>query len=144
MIYNMRFGYGISRGRDTEGYNIVSLWVNGSKVASTCGGGYDMQGTVLGDWLGKTFQSQLLAYFRRRKKALDCWNRAENTWIRQPDNKRRNCGATGTLEKGKLVSVSLDGGTGKDCMERIAKDILGLKKEYCPEKDRALWVSNAI
>ena len=38
----LKFKYTTSRGRDSYGYNICSLWVDGEKKASTCGGGYDM------------------------------------------------------------------------------------------------------
>lgn len=41
-----------SRGRDTYGYNLVSLEdTSTGKKYRTCGGGYDMLGTVLGKWL---------------------------------------------------------------------------------------------
>jgi hypothetical protein len=49
-----------SKGRDTYGYNIVSL-VNAypKKRFSTCGGGYDMVGTVLADALSYYYQYEL-------------------------------------------------------------------------------------
>lgn len=39
-----------SRARDTYGYNVITLW-DGKDHFKACGGGYDMIGTVLGDWL---------------------------------------------------------------------------------------------
>lgn len=54
------FKWSVSRARDTAGYNICSLWVNGKKVSSYNGGGYDMQGTVLGDWVARAFRSDLI------------------------------------------------------------------------------------
>jgi hypothetical protein len=36
----LKFKYTTSKGRDSYGYNICSLWVDGEKVSSTCGGGY--------------------------------------------------------------------------------------------------------
>jgi hypothetical protein len=60
--YNLKFRWTTSRGRDTYGYNICSLLVNGEKVASCNGGGYDMQGTSLGDWVARKFKDQLLKF----------------------------------------------------------------------------------
>lgn len=57
--YKLRFTHGTSRARDTYGYNIVSLFVDGEKVASCNGGGYDMQGTVFGDWVASVFADKL-------------------------------------------------------------------------------------
>lgn len=53
------FKFSTSRGRDTYGWNIVSLYVDGVKVAHQCGGGYDMRGAALGDWIEKEFQAEL-------------------------------------------------------------------------------------
>ena len=60
--YNLKFKWTTSRGRDTYGYNICSLFVNGEKVAACNGGGYDMQGTSLGDWIARKFKDQLLKF----------------------------------------------------------------------------------
>lgn len=51
--------YGVSRGQDTYGYTLVSLYVDGKKVAKTGGGGYDMKGSVLGQWITNNFQDEL-------------------------------------------------------------------------------------
>ena len=55
----LKFKRTVSRGRDTYGYNIVSLYVDGNKVSSCNGGGYDMKGTALGDYITDTFQDKL-------------------------------------------------------------------------------------
>lgn len=39
----LKFKWTISRARETLGYNVVTLYVNGSKVARCNGGGYDMK-----------------------------------------------------------------------------------------------------
>jgi hypothetical protein len=57
----LEFKHTISRGRGTYGYNIVTLYADGVKVARCFGGGYDMQGTVLGDYIQERFQAELLA-----------------------------------------------------------------------------------
>ena len=58
---NAEFRWTVSRGRDTYGYNIVTLRINGDKVASYNGGGYDMEGSCLGDWLAQHAAKELLA-----------------------------------------------------------------------------------
>ena len=45
------FSYGVSRGRDTYGYNIVTLSSNAGKKFRAMGGGYDMHGQVLGEYV---------------------------------------------------------------------------------------------
>lgn len=59
MKYSLEFKWTVSRGRDTYGYNICSLYVNGKKAYSCNGGGYSMDGTCLGDWMEKEFQDEL-------------------------------------------------------------------------------------
>jgi hypothetical protein len=59
---------GTSRGRNTYGYTMVSLWERDTrewtgkyrKVASTCGGNYDLQATVFAEWLAKSFAERFL------------------------------------------------------------------------------------
>jgi len=58
----LKFKYTTSKGRDSYGYNICSLWVDGEKQASTCGGGYDMKGTALGNWIARKFEKELLKF----------------------------------------------------------------------------------
>ena len=43
--------YGVSRGRDTYGYHIVTLTAMGGKKFRCMGGGYDMHGQVLGEYV---------------------------------------------------------------------------------------------
>ena len=45
------FTYGVSRGRDTYGYNIVTLSSNAGKKFRAMGGGYDMHGQVMGEYV---------------------------------------------------------------------------------------------
>ena len=46
------FSYGVSRGRDTYGYNIVTLTSSAQGKKFRCmGGGYDMHGQVLGEYV---------------------------------------------------------------------------------------------
>ena len=58
--YNLKFKWTVSKAQDTYGYNICTLLVDGQKVARCNGGGYDMQGTCLGDWVASQFKDLLL------------------------------------------------------------------------------------
>lgn len=56
----LHFKWTISRGRDTYGYNICTLLVDGEKKGRCMGGGYDMQGTAFADWLQNEYQKELI------------------------------------------------------------------------------------
>lgn len=56
----LEFKWTVSRGRDTYGYNICTLYADGSRVARCNGGGYDMEGTVLGSFIARNFSDRLL------------------------------------------------------------------------------------
>lgn len=60
-LYRAQIKWTVSRGRNTYGYNICSLYVNGDKVTSCNGGGYDMIGTVLADYICKAYQGRFKA-----------------------------------------------------------------------------------
>lgn len=56
----LNLSWSTSRGRDTYGWNICRLEDSSTgKRYRTCGGGYDMVGTVLGEWLVDNFQVYL-------------------------------------------------------------------------------------
>ena len=57
---------GVSRGRDTYGYNIVTA-VSNVKSYRCMGGGYDMLGTVMGDWFEAEHQAELVALASSKK-----------------------------------------------------------------------------
>lgn len=57
----LKFKWGVSRGRDTYGYNICSLYVDSEKVSSCNGGGYDMKGTALGNWFVEAYKKELVS-----------------------------------------------------------------------------------
>lgn len=56
----LEFKWSTSRGRETYGYAICSLYAHGTRVASCNGGNYDMKGTSLGHWIAKAFRDRLL------------------------------------------------------------------------------------
>ena len=94
-----------SRARDTYGYNIVTLTdTNTGKKHRTTGCGYDMVGTVVGNWLTSVFQDEL--------KAADI---------------SKLYGAM-VLSDG---SIYIDGGCGDESVTSIAKAInVALTKKY--------------
>lgn len=65
--------WGTSRGRDTYGYTLCSLWVDGRRVARCNGGGYDMKGTVIGSFIAGAYADRL------RSLPLDAFP-AERHW----------------------------------------------------------------
>ena len=97
--------WGISRGRDTYGYNICSL-TGGKKTYRCNGGGYDMQGTVLADYLEAEHQDKLQELAK---------------------NKDANTKFYGmrTRDDGSVV---LDGACGRSSIEHIA-EAAGIKLE---------------
>lgn len=57
----LEFRWGTSRGVDTAGYTLCTLWVNGRRVARECGGGYDMKGAALGNFIARAYAYRLVA-----------------------------------------------------------------------------------
>ena len=51
--------WSVSKGRETYGYNICSLWYGNIKVATCNGGGYDMQSTSISNFINLYFQDRL-------------------------------------------------------------------------------------
>ena len=90
----LALSWSVSRGRDTEGYNICRLDDRATDKRYKCmGGGYDMVGTVVGDYLQEAFQKELLSIadqsaatcskadgYKSNDKALYgvCWHKDDN------------------------------------------------------------------
>lgn len=113
----LKIKHSISRGRDTYGYNIVTLW-DGNKRYATCGGGYDLLGTVFGEWLKCNYLERLKALKPYDEKySMDFYN--QHGYQPQQENYGLFC---------RNENLSLDGGCGLDCMISLARKI-GLKIE---------------
>lgn len=95
----------ISRARETEGYNVVTL-IDERKKFKAMGGGYDMVGTVFGQWLQHNYLEKL-----------------EKLPSAGPHGDKE--GFYGLFHIPNC-SVRLDGACGIDCMIKIAK-ALGLE-----------------
>lgn len=112
----LKFKWTISRGRDTYGYNICSLYVDDKKVASCSGGGYDMEGTVLGMWMEKEFYEELTTLTSNDYYGL--YN----------DN----------------LAIRLDGACGFNCMTRVL-DALGYKlKRIDSSKNQTIYILEEV
>ena len=100
----------VSRATNTYGYNICSLYQNKKKVTFCKGGGYDMKGTCLGDWLKINYEDRLKKLCSSDFYGLKFITVTNGKHISQ-----------------KLYSpgckVSLDGSCGWSSMESIAKAI---------------------
>lgn len=79
---HLKFRWTVSRRRDTYGYNICTLYVDGKKAARCNGGGYDMKGTCLGSWMARAYADRL--------RALRPAEMPEN-WDWQADRLSRYC-----------------------------------------------------
>lgn len=122
-INHLSISWSVSRGRDTYGYNICRLDSRQSGSRYKCmGGGYDMIGTVFGDWLECEYQSELVAHVASLPKIQ--YGSTKRMQISEEINPSYY-GLT-IREDG---SVSLDGGCGINCMVRIAEAI-GLEVQW--------------
>lgn len=108
------FRWTVSRGQNTYGYNICTLYVDGQKVSNCNGGGYDMQGTCLANWLELVALEQLKHIKSSTYYGLFFWN---------PKTKKRQ------KRYSKGCEVNLDGACGIESMQRIGVAI-GYKFQY--------------
>jgi len=102
--HTLEFVWTVSRGRDTYGYNICSLYVDGLKASSCNGGGYDMQGTCLGEWFEQVESSAL------KQLAKDRDSRSQESGHRE---------LYGLFYSAERDKVWLDGACGFSSIERI-------------------------
>jgi hypothetical protein len=119
----LNISWSTSRGQDTYGYNICRLDdVRTGKRYKTLGGGYDMIGTVLGDWIEDRFQDELRALVA--------------------DLPKQKYGGTSYMQISEEINpkfygltispdgkVCLDGACGSSSMQRIG-EALGLKFQW--------------
>lgn len=123
-INHLSLSWSISKGRETYGYNICRLDDRNNGERFKCmGGGYDMVGTVFGNWLEANYQDRLLAIKARASHVfpIDGAHYPANTpeslyGMRYHENDNR---------------ISLDGACGIDCMIRIAEEIgIDVQRDY--------------
>ena len=112
-LQTFTFKWTISRARDTYGYNICTLRdKRGNKLNSNCGGGYDMQGTALGDFINDHFSDEIKKLSSDDFYGLSHYNPNAKT------SKRR------FLKRATSnTRTYVDGGCGFDSMRRILEKI---------------------
>ncbi len=90
--------YTVSRGIDTYGYNICTLWdsVKNIRLGKCSGGGYCMKGVAFAEWMSKNFMPEISLLDPKEYYGIS------------------------KLDSGK---VYLEGASGIDCMYRILQGI---------------------
>ena len=118
--------WSISRGRDTYGYNICSLYVYGTKVTGCNGGGYDMIGTVIGDLVTALFKAEL----EELSKGADLSDRhhSDGREIKFVNRKYRgnyemDCYGLYTSDYDNNRKVGINGACGESSVEHILNAI---------------------
>ena len=135
------FKWTVSRGRDTYGYNVCTLYVDGDKISRCNGGGYDMEGTCLGDYIAVAFKDKLLK-LKLKEKLYGLtfhnpdWKPSDE--IVQNEKEGKDLGleryqafySASTFRPSKKHNIPLiDGACGKNSVEKIMATI-GLKLKY--------------
>lgn len=156
----LEFRWTISRGQDTYGYNICSLWVDGQKVTSCNGGGYDMQGKCFGDWIASAFEKELnqLSIPMNQRNGQDIQEyygltfhdpnfdpgkaKIDGQTIDQREKKNKSFGleryqsfykASSKVPTKRHTIPLIDGACGFSSVQKIA-EALGLTIQYVPTK----------
>ena len=135
-IKSLTVKWSISKAQDTYGYNICSVINDDTGERFKClGGGYDMLGTSLANFIEKEYQDQL---FWNADKAYTVYRK---TGLSDSNNNQGYYGMTHNVEQ---ETVSLDGACGINSIERIIKDVLGLTLERKYSRDRKGRVKDVI
>ena len=107
----LSLSWSVSRGQETYGYSMCRLDSDDSgKRYRTIGGGYDMVGTVLGDWLTAEHQDKLQALWQ-----------ANIQNVQQYGSHEQIGGIYGLFRNPKNGRVYVDGACGRSSVERIAQ-----------------------
>ena len=110
----LALSWGVSRGRETDGYTICRLDDQSTGKRYRCmGGGYDMVGTVFGEWLEDVHQDRLQAIS----------DRAHYDYTKPVDDRVSDSGLYGMVRHRDGKRVTLDGACGLESMQRIAREI---------------------
>jgi len=106
--FNLRWT--ISKARDTYNYDICSLWQNNKKITSCMGGGYDLAGTCLGNFLTLNYTSRLKKLYTPDFYGLTFINTHTDTKLKK-------------YKPGCDIEIILDGACGWSSMEEVARAI---------------------
>ena len=152
-MYNLKFKNTTSRGKDSYGYNICTLIVDGKKVSRCNGGGYDMQGTCFGNWLAYQFKDELLK-FKKEFYGLTFHNPTYKVSdeIVLKEQKGESLGLeryqdfykqSSKLPTEKHTIAQIDGACGFSCVENILNE-LGYSLNCVYYKDEIYTVQKTI
>jgi hypothetical protein len=129
MGHSVIIKYGTSRGAETYGYTTCSAWIDGKRLGSCSGGGYDLGGTALGEAVLKRWPKEIFALADR---AASVWDKDTNRSEHRRDAQYLY-GLSATIQGGKVVGVSIDGACGFDCVRTIIGEALGMKLRFVDE-----------
>lgn len=110
-IHRLNLSVVTSKARDTYGLPVVRLddSISGKRY-KTCGTGYDMVGTVLGEWFENQYQAELVKLVKANTDKLEVYSTTCPDW-------QKIRGLYGlTYRQGKAI---LDGGCGVESMLHI-------------------------
>lgn len=111
----LALSWSTSRAVDTYGYNIARLDDSTTGARYRCsGGGYDMVGTVFGEWFAKTHQDKLRALVAANAREFVDAGYVTRGYLRHPDKFYG-------LNVRPDGSVTLDGACGIESMIRIVE-----------------------
>jgi len=131
MGHSVIIKYGTSRGAETYGYTTCSAWIDGKRLGSCSGGGYDLGGTALGEAVIKRWPKEIFALADRAGSVYDKdTNRNEH---RSTIGTQYLYGLFATTQGGKVVKVHIDGGCGFNCVRDIIREALGMKLRFVDE-----------
>jgi hypothetical protein len=123
----LTLSWSVSRGQNTAGWNICRLDDKQTgKRYRTCGGGYDMTGTVIGEWLTDRYQDRLQAIGDR---ASSYYSKAGGYKTHRVPGSSMPFGDIdrayyyGMTRNDDTGRVGLDGACGVETMLRIAEAI---------------------
>jgi hypothetical protein len=117
-VTHLELSWTTSRGRETYGYNIVRLVdTSTGERFRAMGGGYDMTGTVFGEWLQTTYQDRLREIAGEAHQSV--MKNDEGPWGRTYNDH----GLYGMTLHKHDGSVHLDGACGLSSMQRIAERV---------------------
>ena len=121
-LVRLNLSWSVSRGRDTAGYNIAKLYNTTTRKAyRTCGGGYDMVGTVFGEFLNDQYPAALQSLFTHGADV--------DAGYRVPGYRKLPSLYGVTLSPKNIAHC--DGGCGIQSMLSIAEQIgLGVERTY--------------
>ena len=114
--HTLKITHGTSRARDTEGYPTVTVTDEHGRKAKCMGGGYDMFGTVLADWIGAVYPDRVAAL---ADDAYYTFGSGRGTVVNEN-------GLYGVHHDTTAGRVWIDGAVGEGTVQRLAKDRLGL------------------